>query len=95
MGLYFRDVRGVNEWTLPTGLRNTPMARVPGDAVAPAGPIPSAHSLRIRLLTSACGRYAARIIRQYSIFIVTAAPAMIAAKVMIEPSARVENPVMP
>jgi hypothetical protein len=41
------------------------------------------------------GAYAARIILQYSTFIVTAAPAMIEAKVMIDPSASVEKPVMP
>jgi hypothetical protein len=79
--LYFRGVWGVNERTLLTRAVTT---------------VTAAPIVTPRLTIGDNWRaYASRIILQYSIFIVTVAPAMIEAKVMIDPSASVEKPVMP
>lgn len=68
----------------------------------------SLHGVMIADYAKACCRFflcpnkplwlrgqASRIIRQYSYFIVAAAPATMATKVMMAPTDSVENPVMP
>jgi hypothetical protein len=79
--LYFRGVWGVNERTLLTRM---------GDVRRRADSDGALDNRR-----ESVRRYASRIILQYSIFIVTVAPVMIEAKVMIDPSASVEKPAMP